>query len=1486
METSIRHLSAEHPFAGLRPFDFADAPFFFGREDQFYGLYRLLDLSRFVAVIGSSGSGKSSLVRAGLLPLLRDETAEERGRTWRHVVMTPGDAPLSRLAKSLADLVSPPGSDELAAATLRNELEASLRGSRFGLGEALDRLPELQGSTVLIVIDQFEELFRYVRTGIEGAQSGADTMLWRNEAASFVELLLELTRTRARPAHVMITMRSDFVGDCAQFHGLPEAVSAAQFLTPSLTRDQQEEAIRGPIEKAGAAIEPALVERLLNVVGSDLDQLPVLQHCLLRLWNRAGLDAAPGAPRRLTLDHYRDVGGISGALSQHADEVMASQPGLELAVQQVFRALSEVDKEGRATRRALRFKQLLAETGLSRDQLVRVLDRFRADDCSFIVPSLSAVPVLGDDHRIDVVHEALLRRWNRISAAHSEDLADDDTPGGWLAAEQRDGRLYRALLELLEGGSVLPLDQVEQRWRWWKSRPRTKAWAERYGEGEGGGLARVQRFLEDSRKALAVERARDEHARQREREEERRAIEADEKAKRERLEHAAAVEQQRLKHQAELDRMRADSALAARRRSRIVAVAMSAIAVVAVVLGGLAWRLKNEAVRTRVVAEVAQAQTFQTLQALRRTQADMERAQIKQRAAEKRSFDTEKRGRIAAERARNKLAQERGKTLSALKRAEAEKAAAEHQRSLASAAVVVATQTANGVVSDVAKRFRDRGVPVAVIASLLQRTQGLQSELMKRGLSNPDLHRSESAALMEIATTLQDEGDTKAALAAATRSRDVVAALIATDRRKGDWQSDLSAALRKIGDVRTAQGNLPEARKSYRAAVATAELLASRDPQNLSWQRNLSESYEKVGQALFSQGDTRDALPIYTASLKIRLRLVNADPKKTGWQEDLETSYADLGDALLGRGYTRDGLKNYREEFSIAKRLAATDAGNASWKRDLATAYLNLSDGLRDANKLSDSLEDRRQSLKIVEALANSDPGNASWQSALSLSQNKVGYSLRSQGHLAEALEHFRSSRAIRERLAASDKRNAAWQSDLSTSYYNVGNVLMTQGNSAGALDLYRKRLEIVERLAVSDPTNETWKAQLVDACSNLADVLDGRGDVKTARSLHLRGLETAKALAQRDPENLTRQQTLSDAYAGVGYEFLTHGDPAGLRYYVDGIAIRERLAKSDPQNRSWQQDLASAYNGLGDVLFGQNDVGGALRYYRRGLDISKHLVTSDPDTATFLYALATSYTNVGAVLRALRDWSGALANLNEKLTITKRLAESEPSNKGWQRAIAGSHSNLGFTFYLQARNAASPQEQEKNLLEAADHYRVAAEIGQALVAADPGNAYWQDDLASFYVGSGDVLVLQKKDPEAMKAYDASLAIKKKLAEAEPDNASHQQQLAVAYNRVGNLISDPQEALKYQKLVADIDDKLAKIDPSNVRRQRELLIALANLGDGIRDAHGDASAQRDDWTRALSIARKLKADGKLLPEDEHAIPDLEKKLAAMQQPRP
>jgi tetratricopeptide (TPR) repeat protein len=496
-------LSAERPFPGLRPFGSFDRHFFFGRSTQYFALYRLLNMSRFMAVIGNSGSGKSSLVRAGLQPLLEEEAAEPNGRQWAWAEMRPGDRPLEALATALSVLaqsVSPAGDGQISEMR-EARIGYLLRASSHGVSKAIAEMPEI-GPTrpVVLLIDQFEELFRFVASG----GSVTEDARQRDEAVNFVQLLLEASRSPTAEIHVVITMRSDFIGDCARFQGLPEAVSATQFLVPSMTRDQREEVIRGPVAKAGATIEAALVEELLNDSGVEMDQLPVLQHCLLRLWERAGQRSGKGRLRTLTPQDYHDIGSMAGALSQHAEEILTNDlKGQEPLVARVFRSLSDLDHDGRATRRAISFGQLEAETAIDGAELTKIIDRLRSDDCSFLTPSPSATTLLESWTRIDVGHEALLRHWERVSGVSgATGERGDDRQLGWLKEEHLAGQRYQVLRAMasVEGDDtpVLSSEQFNRYWPWWTERPRTPAWTERYG----GGHDKVERLLKESRKAF------------------------------------------------------------------------------------------------------------------------------------------------------------------------------------------------------------------------------------------------------------------------------------------------------------------------------------------------------------------------------------------------------------------------------------------------------------------------------------------------------------------------------------------------------------------------------------------------------------------------------------------------------------------------------------------------------------------------------------------------------------------------------------------------------------------------------------------------------------------------------------------------------------------------------------------------------------------------------------------------------------------------
>ena len=266
-----------NPFVGLRSFEENEDYLFFGRGAQIDDLLKKLSDSHFLAVIGASGSGKSSLVKSGLLPAVYSGFMKV-GSNWRVVIMQPGENPIGYLTAALAANGTLYQDIEDTDIPREQIIEASLRRSENGLVQVYKDAHLPPEESLLVVVDQFEELFRFSKYEKENKFGKSDAM-------HFVQVLLTASFQREVPVYILITMRSDFLGDCAEFRGLPEAINNGQYLVPRMTRDQIREAITGPVAVSTATITQRLVTRLLNDINNDTDQLPILQHAMMRTWD-------------------------------------------------------------------------------------------------------------------------------------------------------------------------------------------------------------------------------------------------------------------------------------------------------------------------------------------------------------------------------------------------------------------------------------------------------------------------------------------------------------------------------------------------------------------------------------------------------------------------------------------------------------------------------------------------------------------------------------------------------------------------------------------------------------------------------------------------------------------------------------------------------------------------------------------------------------------------------------------------------------------------------------------------------------------------------------------------------------------------------------------------------------------------------------------------------------------------------------------------
>ena len=283
------------PYRGLEPFEEEHAELFFGRERDVQRLLEMLTASPLVCVVGSSGCGKSSLVRAGLIPRLRDGTLPGV-EDCRVCVLRPGARPLQALATQLALL----GPGQAMQATL-DGLAADRRTLRLAVSLALGA--DRPGSRVVIVVDQLEEVFTLC--GDE------------RERQQFFANLLHAASATGGQTIVVLTIRADFYGRCAPYPELAQHTAQSLALIGPMDPDELRHVIGQPARTVGLSFDSGLVQTILDDVGTDAGALPLLEHALLEVWRRRVGD-------QLTLDGYVQAGRVEGALAQRAEQVYAS----------------------------------------------------------------------------------------------------------------------------------------------------------------------------------------------------------------------------------------------------------------------------------------------------------------------------------------------------------------------------------------------------------------------------------------------------------------------------------------------------------------------------------------------------------------------------------------------------------------------------------------------------------------------------------------------------------------------------------------------------------------------------------------------------------------------------------------------------------------------------------------------------------------------------------------------------------------------------------------------------------------------------------------------------------------------------------------------------------------------------------------------------------------------------------------------------------
>jgi len=467
MKTSeITHIC---PYTGLRSFTEEESLYFKGRDFQVDQITALLEQNKFLMVTGASGEGKSSLIYAGLIPNARAGFFKAKYTNWVVADFRPERNPLTNMAKAIADKF------ESNPATVETELKRGFSSlidlysnSDFYVDEEDDHWKSLtesvrkekkrKAANLMILVDQFEEFFTNPENFYNEALS--------QDSQIVVNLILETARIaikRNLPVYIVCTMRSDYIGQCSAFRGLPEYIGFSQFFVPRLKRKDLKQVIEEPAILSGNRISQRLIERLVYDIAEGVDQLPILQHALSQVWL-----AADRGQEEMDLIHYAKVGGMPyyelpdedqprfrqwfNNLPEHQQKFyketglgkiieihasilyetaweyynkkypdkLLSQHDAKRIIVNTFCCLTKIDNS-RAVRNRMSLREIteiINTPEFNADVVGGVINIFREEGNSFVRPFITddtSTHQLKPDSVLDITHESLIRNWNKLN---------------------------------------------------------------------------------------------------------------------------------------------------------------------------------------------------------------------------------------------------------------------------------------------------------------------------------------------------------------------------------------------------------------------------------------------------------------------------------------------------------------------------------------------------------------------------------------------------------------------------------------------------------------------------------------------------------------------------------------------------------------------------------------------------------------------------------------------------------------------------------------------------------------------------------------------------------------------------------------------------------------------------------------------------------------------------------------------------------------
>ncbi len=425
----------KYPFRGLRFFDVHDHKLFYGRDAVIEWLVEIFKPSsintkggiRFLALVGPSGSGKSSLARAGLIAKLSEGAIKDSSK-WKYSICVPGTSPLENLARSLLSITTKNNrleninqlkSNLLEDPCCLHKLSSSLHGIRDSINDFL-----------VLLIDQFEELFTLCDN--------------KEEQKAFIDNIIYASTIPGSKTFIIIALRADFYGKCAMYDNLATVISENHFLVCPLYRDELYDAITKPVFRYGCNYEQGLVDLIISDMENQPGALPLLQHTLLELWNERD-------DQSITLKSYQKIGRLTGSLKRRAEFLYQSLNNKEQRYcHLIFLRLTQPGKGTEETKRKVYVSEILTMATNKKDLLIieSLLRKLAGENTRLI--TISGQATTSAEPTVEISHEALIQNWPRLNEWIEEDQEGlrlhrrlTEAALEWKKGNQDDGFLYR-----------------------------------------------------------------------------------------------------------------------------------------------------------------------------------------------------------------------------------------------------------------------------------------------------------------------------------------------------------------------------------------------------------------------------------------------------------------------------------------------------------------------------------------------------------------------------------------------------------------------------------------------------------------------------------------------------------------------------------------------------------------------------------------------------------------------------------------------------------------------------------------------------------------------------------------------------------------------------------------------------------------------------------------------------------------------------------